>query len=290
MSPLYEPINLDDLIERANTLEPLPASATRLSEILGKEDWQLEDVVEVVSHDQGLTGRLLRVANSAAQAPQDRVATVDQAVVRLGAGAVLAVAIGSGVRKQVDRAIPEYGMAEGEMWALSVAASTVADGLRGYTQRRIPIEASTAALLHDIGKLVLARYLDADLLRHLAMARETAGLSEDRAEIEVLGVNHAELGGLVAQSWNLPSIIVEGISYHHTPADAYFAHTESIIAHTVHLASVVAQYVVSNTEELPENTSTLAASKIRLGISMGDFKVMCYDMRVKFQAVRAAYD
>jgi putative nucleotidyltransferase with HDIG domain len=290
MCAIYEPINLDDIIESANSLEPLPASATRLSSILAQADWQLEDVVEVVSLDQGLTGKLLSLANSAAQAAQDRVATVDQAVVRLGAGSVLSVAIGSGVRKQVDTTVPEYGLAEGELWAISVAASVVADGLRAYTQRRIPLEASTAALLHDVGKLVLGRYLNDDLLRYLAAARDISGHSEEKAEIEVLGVNHAELGALIAQSWNLPPIIVEGISYHHAPGDAYFAHTESTIAHAVHLSSIVAEYVVSDTAPLPENTPMLAASKIRLGISMGDFELLCQDMRVKFRAVQALYE
>lgn len=289
MIPLYEPIDLDALIEHANSLEPLPSSATRLTEILAQDDWELEDVVAVVALDQGLTGKLLGVANSAAHAPTDRVASVDQAVVRLGAGTVLAVAIGSGVRKQVDHAIPEYGLAEGELWSRSVAASTVADGMRKYTKRRIPVEASTAALLHDIGKLVLARYLDDGLLQYLASARGTAGLTEERAEIEILGVNHAELGGLVAQHWNLPPIIVEGISYHHAPQDAYFAHSESIIAHAVCLSSTVADFILSGSDELPENNVLLASSKIRLGISNPDFKRLCFDMRERYHEVEAMY-
>jgi HD-like signal output (HDOD) protein len=289
MMPLYEPIDLDALIEHANSLEPLPSSATRLSEILAQDDWDLDDVVAVVALDQGLTGKLLGVANSAASAAGDRVATVDSAVVRLGAGTVLAIAIGTGVRKQVDVAIPEYGMAEGELWSRSVAASTVADGLRLYTKRRIPIESSTAALLHDIGKLVLARYLDGDLLHYLASARNIADLTEENAEIEVLGVNHAELGGLVAQHWNLPPIIVEGISYHHAPQDAYYAHSESVIAHTVCLSSIVADFIVSGSNELPENSMLLAATKIRLGLSNPDFKSLCFDMRDRFHEVQAMY-
>lgn len=289
MIPLYEPIDLDTLIESANTLEPLPSSATRLAEILSQSDWELADVVAVVALDQGLTGKLLGVANSAAHAAADRAATVDQAVVRLGAGTVLAVAIGAGIRRVVDVAIPEYGLAEGELWEKSVAASTVADGIRLYTQRRIPIEAATAALLLDIGKLLLARYLDESLLQYLASAREQSGLSEERAEIEILGVNHAELGGLVAQHWNLPPIIVEGISYHHNPQDAYYAHSESIIAHTVAVSSLVADFILSGQDELPENTTMLAASKIRLGISSPDFKRLCFDMRERFHEVRAMY-
>ncbi len=287
--PIYEPIDLDDLISQANTLEPLPASATKLASILSEDQWDLDDVIPIVSLDQGLTGKLLSVANSVTSGARDPVATVDQAVVRLGAGQVLTLAIGAGVRKRTSASLPEYDLEEGELWDHSVAAAIVADGVRGYTQRRIPLEASTAALLHDIGKLVLARHLDPGLLHYISTARDQGGLSEQRAEIEILGVNHAELGGLIAQSWNLPAIIVEGISYHHAPSEAYFDHAESIIAHVVHLANLVAPFVTGTRSELPENTAELAASKIRLGLSRKDFDTMCHDMRERFEDVSGMY-
>ena len=287
--PVYEPIDLDSLIQQANQLDPLPASATQLTSILGREDWDLDDVTPIVALDQGLTGKLLRVANSAAGGAVDRVATVDQAVVRMGAGTVLALAIGAGVRKQVSIPLPEYGLSEDDLWDHSVAASIVADGLREYTQRPVPLEAPTAALLHDIGKLVLARHLDDGLLHYLASARKDAGLSEQRAEIEILGVNHAELGGLVAQHWNLPPTIVEGISYHHTPADAYYAHEESVIAHTTYVSNEVAHFVTSDDHEPRTHSAQLAASKIRLGISNKDYYRMCHDMRERFAEVSSLY-
>ncbi|MCB9915441.1 MAG: HDOD domain-containing protein [Planctomycetes bacterium] len=287
--PVYQPIDLDELIQHANSLEPLPASATQLASILSQDEWDLDDVIPVVSLDQGLTGKLLSVANSVASGAQDPVVTVEQAVVRLGAGQVLALAIGTGLRARTNVALPEYGLDEGELWDHSVASAIVAEGLRGYTQRRIPLEAATAALLHDIGKLVLARYLDTNLQHYIKLARESGGLSEQRAEIEILGVNHAELGGLIAQHWNLPSKIVEGVTYHHTPQDAYFDHQESLIAHAVHLSNTVAHFVTDEEAPLPENSAGLAASKIRLGLARKDFERMCYDMRERFIDVASMY-
>jgi HD-like signal output (HDOD) protein len=287
--PIYQPIDLDELIEQSSSLEPLPASATQLASILSQEDWDLDDVIPVVSLDQGLTGKLLAVANSVAGGARDAISTIDQAVVRLGAGQVLALAIGAGIRERVDASLPEYGLGEGELWEHSVASAIVADGLRGYTQRRIPLETSTAALLHDVGKLVLARHLDSGLLHYIRTARESGGLSEQRAEVEILGVNHAELGGLIAQYWNLPALIVEGITYHHTPGDAYSHHEESVIAHAVHLANLVAHFVTSEFADLPENTAELAASKIRLGLARKDFDRMCEEMRERFFDVSGMY-
>jgi len=290
MQPLYEPIDLDDLIDQANSLEPLPASATRLAEILSQPDWELEDVVDVVSFDPGLTGKLLGLANGVTKAAQDRVSTVDQAVLRLGAGSVLAVAISSGVKPHLNVALPEYGLSEGELWSRSVAAATVADELRNFTERRLPMELSTAALLHDIGKLILGRNLDEALLHYLDSARESEGLSEERAEIEVLGVNHAELGGLVAQNWNLPQVIVDGVSYHHAPQDFAAVDHDALIAHATLLCSRISDYIVAGEgRELPAMDALLASSKIRLGLSNDAFEALCEEARDRFEEVRAIY-
>lgn len=287
--PIYEPIDLDHLISQANSLAPLPASASHLASVLAQPDWDLEDVIPIVSLDQGLTGKLLSVANSVGSGARDAVSTVEQAVVRLGAGQVLTLAIGVGLKRQAKVALPEYGLDEGALWDHSVAAAIVADGVRAYTQRKLPLESSTAALLHDVGKLVLARNLDAGLLGYIRSARQQGGLSEQCAEIEILGVNHAELGGLIAQHWNLPPMIVEGVTYHHAPTEAFQEEDGSLIAHVVHLADIVAKFVTDEEAPLPENTAELAASKIRLGLSRRDFESMCHAMRERFQEVACMY-
>lgn len=290
MQPLHDPIDLDDLIEQANSLDPLPASATRLAEILSQPDWELEDVVDVVGFDPGLTGKLLGLANGVNKAAQDRVATLDQAVLRLGAGSVLAVAISAGVKPHLDVALPEYGLAEGELWARSVAAATVAEQLAAYCNRRLPMELATAALLHDIGKLILGRNLDEALLHYLDTARENHGLSEERAEVEVIGVDHAELGGLVAQHWNLPQVIVDGVSYHHAPQDYAPIDEDTLIAHATLLCSRISDVLVAGgDEELPAVDALLAGAKIRLGLSNDAFQGLCEESRARFEDVRTIY-
>ena len=287
--PVYQPIDLDQLIEQANSLEPLPASAVRLAAILSQEEWDLDDVTPVVSLDQGLTGKLLSAANSAASGARDQIATVEQAVVRLGAGTVLALGVGAAVRDRVNVALPEYGLSEEQLWTHSVASAVIADGIRDFTERQIPVEVTTAALLHDVGKLVLARHLDASLLQYLHNARGDGGLSEQRAEMEILGVNHAELGCLIAQHWNLPEIICRGIGYHHAPGDYFGDDRETLVAHGVHLANRVATFVCGEDSEMPEADAMLAASKIRLGLSRRDYETMCNEMRDNFIEISGMY-
>src|SRR5687768_5638604 len=99
-------IELKELLEDARTLEPLPASASRLASLLSGSGWDIKEVCEAVRLDEALTGRLLAVANSARSGAREQVGTVETAVMRLGTGAVLGIALGAAVRKSCQTALP----------------------------------------------------------------------------------------------------------------------------------------------------------------------------------------
>ena len=235
-------IDLDALAQAASALDPLPTSATRLAAMVcidGTPD--LLDVVDVVRFDEALTAMLLRTANSSWSASRVEITTVRDAVVRLGASAVLSVALGTGVRSRMVTSIPEYGLAEGELWSHSVAASLAAELIVRISPVNLPVETITGALLHDVGKLVMARFLSADLLELLATRQADAtppGSDRLDAESELLGVNHAELGGLILQCWTLPERLVRAVSYHHRPELGL-----DLTCSGAHLADVIAKRV-----------------------------------------------
>src|ERR1700741_2267679 len=102
-------IDLDAVCRSARDLEPLPVSVTRLIGLLADEDTPISAVAQVVSYDPALTGRLLHLANAAARRGSSPVVTVQDAVVRLGTGAVLTLSVSSAIKRRMSRAIPEYG-------------------------------------------------------------------------------------------------------------------------------------------------------------------------------------
>jgi putative nucleotidyltransferase with HDIG domain len=270
-------IDLDALTTAAEALEPLPASVTRLA-VLATGDAQLDAVVEVVQFDQALTAALLATANSSWSASRTRITTVRDAVLRLGTGPVLSLALGASVRNRMHRAVPEYGLAEGELWEHSVAALLAAELLGRRAPVKPPVETATAALLHDVGKLVMARFLDDDLLQSLHRAAEE-GIGRRRAEVDVLGVNHAELGALVAQTWRLPPSLVRGIGYHHDPRLG-----GELICFAVHLADVVAKAVGAGLEDDPD-LETYAAAMQALGLRPDDVDELCRLVDIQFVEV-----
>ena len=153
-------LDLHQLIAKAYDLEPIPMSGTKLANLIADPDSTLESLIEVVSLDQALTGRALRAANSAASAARSTITTVKDAVVRLGRSTMLTLGFGAKVRQQLQQALPEFGMAENMLWRHSVAAALAAESIGSMCKVQIPPESYAAALLHDIGKLVLARFLD----------------------------------------------------------------------------------------------------------------------------------
>src|SRR4051812_3449602 len=181
----------------ASRLEPLPTSSTRLAALVCEGTPELGQVVEIVQFDEALTASLLRSANSSWSSSRSEIKTVRDAVIRLGASPVLALTLGMNVRRHLGDAVPEYGLGEGELWRHSVAASLGAELLAPRASERPPPETATAALLHDVGKLVMARFLDPSLLGALA-EQQAAGVTRLDAEAAVLGIDHAELGGLIA--------------------------------------------------------------------------------------------
>ena len=231
-------IDISQLIEAANRLPPLPASLTQLAAIVATDDFALRDLIDVVSYDPVLTARLLRAANSASSAAASEVATVRDAVVRLGAGPVLAIAMGGTVGSRVRRSSADAATVA-SLWSHSVATAVACEVVKGFAAVEVPVAAMTAALLHDIGKLVLAETLTPHILQLLEEVAAAENLDTKDAEMAVLLVDHGELGAVASRAWQLPEDITDAIEHHHTPEEL----TRPVVA-AVALADVIAHDLI----------------------------------------------
>ena len=209
-------VSIDDLVASAEGAEALATTVVRLAGLISGGRADIRQIVDVVSYDQALTADLLRRANSAAEGGSVQITTVRNAVVRLGTSTLLSMAMAATLSGRMKSAIPAYGLAEGELWRRSVAASVGADVIRRHATADVPGEATTAALLHDFGKVVISRHFGPQLFEMLSRAAKKEGLSILEAERAVIGIDHAEVGGLVVQRWKLPASIVAAVSDHHS--------------------------------------------------------------------------
>lgn len=243
-------LDLQQLLKAAYELKPLSPSVTRLAQLVANPNSSMKDIVTVISYDQALTVKVLRAANAAINAPRNPITTVQAAAVRIGTGSVLTLAMSSGIKGYVQKAVPEYGLSEGQLWHHSVAAAVAAETMRAFCDAPVPPESFTAALLHDIGKLILGRFLDSHIAKQLSAQGQMRGLTGMEAERKILGVHHGDVGGLIARKWQLPKSIVQGIVHHHMPENA-----QNPVSDVVHMADLIADAVddPSQPRELPEH-------------------------------------
>jgi putative nucleotidyltransferase with HDIG domain len=277
-------LDRNSLVQRAYDLEPLPANLSRLAGLMAQDLPDLDEISEVLSFDPVAVAKILRVANSAFSASRRAVTRVRDAVGRLGPGLVFSVAIGSRTRPMMQQAIPGYDLSPGELWNHSVLAALAAEAACSVCSESIPPAAFAAALLHDLGKLVLSRFLtpgDRELLRRAA---EEAGTDPADAESEILSLHHGEIGAAIAQHWQFPDCIVRGIHYHHHPRQG-----GQVICHVTYLADVAAKRVASP-EPLPaRELRHLDATMSALGITPDGFARLCDKVARNFEKLSARY-
>jgi HD-like signal output (HDOD) protein len=229
------------IVDAAARLTPLSHSATQLIELNSSPNVSTTAIVDVIANDQVLAASLLREANSAASAAVDPISTVDVAVVRLGMARVMSSAVRLSLSKQMVTAVDEYGLSDGELGLLSITGSIAAELVREQAKVTMRPELTTAALLRDIGMLVLATFLDSPHKLLLDVVRES-GTALAEGERMVLDANHGEAGGLLCQQWRLPEPVRLGVQYHHDPFEC-----DDPIAHGVFLADAIAHHVALRT-------------------------------------------
>jgi|APIni6443716594_1056825.scaffolds.fasta_scaffold90627_2 HD-like signal output (HDOD) protein len=203
-----------NLLEGISRLDPLPMTVQRLMKALDDEESGAYQIGEIVQFDHAVVASLLRAANSAAFGGWARTESVRDAVSRLGKARVTSLVLGDQIKKlQCDA--PLYYLSEDELWRHASAASLAVRAIaRECPKAGLTESATIAGLVHDVGKLIMVRYLKADFSTILSL-RDQHSITFVEAERELLGCDHAEVGGQIARHWGFPVDIQEAISRHH---------------------------------------------------------------------------
>lgn len=177
----------------------------------------LEDVGETLATDQGLTTRILSLANSAYYGLQAEVQSVPRAAAVLGMAEIRNIVLALGVNALTARyPMPgEFDLAG--YWTHQLLVGMVAKELSRMVDVGNPDHLFTAGLLHDIGKLITALKRPDDWQAIHDMA-DDGDMTDSEAEEEYWGMDHAVVGALVLKSWNLPADLAEPVNWHHSPA------------------------------------------------------------------------
>ncbi len=211
----------------------MPATAAKLLRLLDDPDSSAFQIEEVLRYDPGLTANILKLTNSAYFGIPSKVSSVRQAVMMLGWKRLLQLVMTMCMSTMMKKPVPGYDLPGGELWRHSIAASVAAETLVKTLKISEAEEVFTAALLHDIGKLVLGGFVQEDLQQIRQMVEK--GIAFELAEFIVLGIDHAQIGARILKKWAFPEDLVNAVSWHHNPETCEQHCTLSDIVHVANV-------------------------------------------------------
>jgi HD-like signal output (HDOD) protein len=229
-------------------LPSLSVTYTALTAAVNDPDASLDSVAHIVEQDVAMSVKVLQLVNSAFFGTAQRVTSVLRAVGYLGMETIKNLALASeAFRTFVPHArIPQTTFEPIQTHALHVAAIV----------RELPVNpkirdfAVVAALLHEVGRLILASKMPDAFLTANSMATQR-GCKLFESEEELLGTSHAEIGAYLLGLWGLPNLAVEAIAHHHRPTRIPHSDFDCTVA--VYVADVLAHEL----EAHPEGTEGL---------------------------------
>jgi putative nucleotidyltransferase with HDIG domain len=266
-------------------LDPLPATARKLSTMLRDEKSNVQEIAEVVQYDAAVAANILRVANSPAYAGRYPAERVRDAVIRLGTENLLTIVLGEYL-KVFKVSAPLYDLTEDDYYLHSAASALMIKAMLPEMRNKVQANASIAALLHDIGKLIMVRYMKEDVSALIALCTEKK-IAFVQAEREIFGCDHAEVGGAMARQWGFPQEIISTIEQHHQVVPG----GNGPILDAVMLANYAAKSmgIGLGAEGLNLNLD-FAGSRERLGLSIEGFERACAQAAIWIAEQRKGMD
>jgi putative nucleotidyltransferase with HDIG domain len=239
---------LQEIIKSIDNLPPFPEIVNRILIMAQDPDVDTNEIVRTVSHDQAVTANCLRLCNSSYFGLRAKIASIHHAVTLLGVGNIIKLVIAD-CSKSIgySRALPGYGLGPAELWKHGFSCALISQLLAEKLRYKDSHELFTAALLHDVGKLVIDSFIADDFEAMSSLMQEDRfGCVE--AEKAYFGIDHAELGGMIAKSWNFPPSLVDAIESHHqsilTAEEANLQTLTLISNHIYHIQHITPKYLL----------------------------------------------
>jgi len=248
--------NIRSILSQIDTLPSVPPLYLKMVELLDSPYTSLDQIGAVIGKDMGMCAKVLQIANSAFFGRCQRISNPAEAAGLLGFNLIKGLSLTVSIF-QADHSTGAPGFRLEELWQHSLRVSVFAERIARLTasaDRELHEQAQTAGLLHDLGRLVIARKLPGgyQAVRELCSLK---GIQPIEGEREVFGATHAELGAYILALWGLPQAVVEAVAFHHSPEQCQGGSCKSPAA-AVHTADVLAH--ANSDREIEQAASALA--------------------------------
>ena len=202
------------LLEKFHATKTLSPVAVRLMQLISNERSMLQEFEKVIKMDPTLVMRLLKLVNSPFFGLRQKVDSISRAVVFVGTKNLRNMVVITALNNVFSQTSPEDVFSRARLWlhcaAVSICSQMISERIFG----RKGEDAFLCSILHDIGMIVQDQ-VARDRFVHTCSTYDPDAGPFIEHEREAMGTDHCEIGGLLAEEWNLPADVVDGIRYHH---------------------------------------------------------------------------
>jgi putative nucleotidyltransferase with HDIG domain len=222
-------------ISRIEEISTLPQVMQEVLAAVMDESTSAQDLAREISSDPALTGKILKIANSAFYGFHRRISSMAQAIVILGYREIRSIAVTLSISDMFRTRHSRSGLDRMKLWEHSIATAILADCIR---ERCCPDAdgAFVCGLLHDMGIFVFDQYFSDEWAPVYIQCIQQGDRPLVELEQEILGLSHAKVGYLLAERWNLPAEVSQAIAYHHIAPEPQ---TSSLLEAVVYVANAM---------------------------------------------------
>ncbi|MBN1103070.1 MAG: HDOD domain-containing protein [Deltaproteobacteria bacterium] len=212
-SPTSTEERLRQIQNYISRMPSLSTTVTKVLEVCNRPDTSPNDLNRVISLDPVLTGRVLKLINSAYYALPNQITSLTRAIIMLGLNTVKNLALSTAILQSVG--------GEDEFWTHSITVGVTAKSLS--VLKGVPVaqreEYFVAGLLHDLGKIPLNNRFPEEYTEAREMVQKQGALLFE-AEEGIFGMDHCAVGGMIAEKWELSGVLNDTLVRHHRPETA----------------------------------------------------------------------
>ncbi|RLB44241.1 MAG: hypothetical protein DRH12_00310 [Deltaproteobacteria bacterium] len=264
-------ISKDEIMQAIKEVKPIPQIALKVIRMLREKEYDIDDIAMEIMQDQVISAKVLKLANSPIVGAATTVDSIDRALIVLGEKKLFQLVLSATVEMLfADTRTGGYSLCKGGIFHHALATAMTAHEISVFTRRSQPDIAYTGGLLHDIGKIALDQYVitNAPLFYR---SLQDKGVDLCKVEKVRFGLEHTEMGFMLAKKWGLPSVLSDVIRYHHEPENSQ---EDRELVSIVYLADLLmTRFRVGYQVDRP-NTEMLEKSLSHIGLGKEDFPII----------------